>query len=85
MDKLEYYEYINKIKQVNQERIDSYIKEMKGKKINIDINNFENYYILNIEMIYKKYEKLFSINNQDKNFFIYIKNNKKEQKNNVLI
>ena len=79
LDKLEYEEYMNKIKQVNQERIDSYIKEMKEKKINIDINNLENYYILNIEMIDKKYEKLFSMNGQNKNFFINIKNNKKEQ------
>ena len=78
LDKIEYNTNMNKIKEVNQERIDNYIKEMKGKKINIDINNLENYYILNIEMIEKKYEKLFSMNNQDNNFFIDIKNIKKE-------
>ena len=59
LDKLEYDEYTNKIKLVNQERIGNYIKEMKGKKINIYINNLENYYILNIEMKIKNMKNYF--------------------------
>ena len=88
LDKLQYDYYMNKIKEVNKERINSYIKEMKEKNIKIDLNNLENYYLVNIEIIEKKYEKLFSISNKDKIFFIDNKNNKKEnlteKKNNLI-
>lgn len=88
LEKLQYDYYMDKIKEVNQERINSYIKEMNDKNVKVDLNNLENYYLVNFEIIEKKYEKLFSMNNKDKIFFIDNKSNKKEilteKKNNLI-
>ena len=84
LDKLEFDKYKNQIQKVNQDRIESYLKEMGEKKINIDRNNLENYYLVNILLIEKKYQKLMNMNITNKNFFIDKKdlikyNNNKEQ------
>ena len=84
LDKLEFDKYKNQIKKVNQDRIESYLKEMKDKKINIDSNNLENYYLVNILLSDKKYDKIMNMDNTIKNFFINAKdaikhNNNKEQ------
>ena len=89
-DKLIYKEYNEQIKNVNEETIKNYLKEIKEKdkvkkKKNdiIDSNyNIENYYLLNIQIIEKKYEKIFNINNNKyKYFFIDAKDKNQKQLN----
>ena len=73
LDKLDYKNNRNKLKKVNEDRIENYLKEMKDKKAKINKNNIKNYYILNIQIIEKKYEKLFSLNNKMNFFYMDIK------------
>ena len=88
-DKLLYRDNLELIKKVNEDRIENFIKEIKeknkiknnDKKNNKNfVYNVENYYLLNIQIIEQKYEKLFSINNdKNKYFFIDIKDKNKKQ------
>ena len=88
-EKLMYKDNLELIKEVNKEKIENYFKLIKEKNriknkdkknITIDSYNIENYYLLNIQIVEPKYEKIFSINN-DKNkfYFIDIKDKNKEQ------
>ena len=86
LDKVEYKENMSEIKNVFEERIEKYLKEMKEKNIKIDNNNLENYYILNTEIIDKKYEKLFSLNNKKITYFnIDLKDRKQLTENEINI
>ena len=76
-------ENINQIKEVDIKLIKSYKEKLKKidkfKDKSILQIEIKNYYLYNNQEIEKGYEKLFSINNKNGNFFIDIKNEKKKK------
>lgn len=79
-DKIVYKNNMSNINKINEQRIENYFKEIKDKNNQIDKNRIKNYFILNVQIFDKKYEKLFSLNNDKmKYFYIDIKANDKNQ------
>ena len=81
---------IKQIQTIDQKLINDKINKsskIKDNNKNKDINKFENIYIYNDEEIEKKYEQLFSINNNIVNFYIKIdrKKSKLTEKDKIII